>query len=525
MGSVDGLLSPESTVTSLLASSGRMKSSLHPEPVHAIKYKDRNYESASEALDAYIADFQSGLRTSEASVGQLELPKEPSTSRLRRYRNRDVLKESLTERELDFLTLPVGPKHRDSDHLSMTTDDLLLLPSDGSLPVTRTSAFLSQSGHYPLRRSFNSSSWSRSRPCRAPRSSFHQPPTLKTPSRASGQEKPLCVDDLLSGRSRTRPGTLPPSSFLTTKRDTPGSLASHHLPRWMTSHKSEMDFSGVTSIPDLRYPAWLKDCDIPTETTSGALTVPSWVNELEENADEGQQDPKGHKKGSNQDALRELRLQFAETLAAAESRESRPAIYDKGEPFRGDRIGSLIQRAEQVLNSPSLGLCGTAKEQHGSPGSTELLEADRSWDNPPVTFKSPVPVGDAEEQLTTEESQKDATEKSIGSSSGYSSRKHHGPVEALKQMLFSLQAVEQRVTQQKETEPHSMASVPNPWTLMMNREFKEVPQPDADDYDSAPGGESLQRALHHLGRLKSLVDEMNEKKTRELQQRGDAGQS
>lgn len=37
-------------------------------------------------------------------------------------------------------------------------------------------------------------------------------------------------------------------------------------------------------------------------------------------------------------------------------------------------------------------------------------------------------------------------------SSGYSSRKHPGPVEALKQMLFSLQAVEQQVSLENEKE-------------------------------------------------------------------------
>ncbi|XP_072517947.1 lung adenoma susceptibility protein 2 [Salminus brasiliensis] len=525
MGSVDVPLSPESTVTSLLASSGRLKSSLHPEPVPTIKYKDRNYESATEALDAYIADFQRSLQVSEASVGRLELPRGLATPLPRRSgrRNRDVLKESLTEKELDFLKLPVGPKHRDSDRLSMTTDDLLLLPSDGSLPVTRTSAFLSQSGRYALGRSANSSFWSRSRPGGTPQTSLHHPAAQRNPhrARASGQERPLRVDDLLLSSSRV----------LSTKTDPPGSLASHHLPRWITSRKSEMDFSGVTSIPDLKYPLWLRECDIPTGTSAGtsAPTVPRWVSELEKNADEGQQNPVNHKKGpsgggSDQATLRELRLQFAETLASAESSEGRGAVYDNGEPFRGDRIGSLIQRAEQVLKSPSLGLGCTAEEPHGSPGGTEeLLEADHSWENPPVTFKSPVPVGEPEDELTTDESQRDATEKSIGSSSGYSSRKHHGPVEALKQMLFSLQAVEQKVTQQKDAGPQSFASganLPNLPTQVEDQELKKFPQPDTEGYDSAPGGQSLQRALHHLGRLKSLVDEMNERKTRELQPMG-----
>lgn len=527
MGSVDGLLSPESTVTSLLASSGRLKSSLHPEPAHTIKYKDRNYESASEALNAYIADFQKSLRISEPSVGQIELPKGPATSALRHsgYRNRDVLKESLTERELDFLKLPVRPKHRGSDRLSVTTDDLLLLPSDGSLPVTRTSAFLSQSESYAPGHSANSSSWSRSRLGHTPRSSLHRRPALSNPHRArtSGRERSQCVDDLLLS-----------SSFLSTKTDPPGSLASHHLPRWITSHRSEMDFSGVTSIPDLKYPIWLRECDVPAQTTPDSPTVPCWVRELEKNSDEGQQDPEAYLKGPggagrDQATLGELRLQFTETPATAESRECRGAVYDRAEPFRGDRIGSLIQRAEQVLNSPSLGLGGTTQNLHGSPGGTEeLLEADHSWENPPVTFKSPVPVGDQEEQLTADESQRDTTEKSVGSSSGYSSRKHHGPVEALKQMLFSLQAVEQRVTQHKETRSESITSgtVPNLLTQMEDQELKEFPQPDTEDHDPAAGGQSLQRALHHLGRLKSLVDEMKEKKARELQPvKGNEGQS
>lgn len=55
-----------------------------------------------------------------------------------------VLRESLTERELDYLNLPVSSVLRcaTEDRLSMTTDDLLSIPHDGSLPVTRTSAFI-----------------------------------------------------------------------------------------------------------------------------------------------------------------------------------------------------------------------------------------------------------------------------------------------------------------------------------------------------------------------------------------------
>lgn len=55
-----------------------------------------------------------------------------------------VLRERLTERELDFLNLPLSSlRHRvNRDRLSMTTDELLSIPHDGSMPVTHTSAFL-----------------------------------------------------------------------------------------------------------------------------------------------------------------------------------------------------------------------------------------------------------------------------------------------------------------------------------------------------------------------------------------------
>ncbi|KAF5894666.1 lung adenoma susceptibility protein 2, partial [Clarias magur] len=233
----------------------------------------------------------------------------------------------------------------------------------------------------------------------------------------------------------------------------------------MTSHKSEMEFSGVTSVPDLKYPAWLEKTGINVTIQN----VPAWVNKLEGNAEESLEELKGQK------GLIGL-------------------TDDNGVPFRGDKIGSLINRAEDVLKSPFLGFYGSDKEQHGSPGnSEELLETDRSWDNPPVTFKSPVPVGCTDEQITTEESQKDAKEKCLGSfSSGYSSRKHPGPVEALKHMLFSLQAVEQRVTQQKEElQNNSSRPISDPLMQIENHGNDEVLRPYIEDSDLAPGGQSL----------------------------------
>ncbi|KAK7143004.1 hypothetical protein R3I93_014228 [Phoxinus phoxinus] len=428
------MASPESSVSSLLATSGRLRSSIHPEPVSSIRYKDKHYASASQALDAYICDFHRGVRD---SAGALELP-EPLAKP--HPRSRDVLKTSLTDGELNFLNIPVGK--RGSDRLSVTTDDLLALPNDGSLPVTRTSALLSRSGSsFPSGMSFSSSSRSHKRSSRRP-----APP-------ANRDWESFPVDDLLMGLRSHRQAP-PPNALLANQTHPPDTLRSTCLPRWMTSQKCEMDFSGMTSVPDRKDPLWLRQCEDPSDghQSDRPLTVPSWVRELEESSRDTQASANGHP-------------------------------YD---------ISSLM------LNASPLGLC----EPLNTSGETETLDADRSWDNPPVAFKSPVPVGGADEPQPPEELHRS---KSAGScSSGYSSRKHPGPVEALKHMLFRLQAVQHDISQS-----HACSGA-----RTLERETLE-PDPQEQTEETAMGsGGSLQRALHHLDRLKTLVDDMNERKAR-----------
>ena len=92
------LNSPESTVTSLLASSGHLRSSLalHPEPLFTVRYKDKDFESASAALDAYIADFErSELKRSPTRI-QLLTDRSTSSFPIRsRVRNKDGKYHSL----------------------------------------------------------------------------------------------------------------------------------------------------------------------------------------------------------------------------------------------------------------------------------------------------------------------------------------------------------------------------------------------------------------------------------------------
>ncbi|KAJ8007388.1 hypothetical protein DPEC_G00116990 [Dallia pectoralis] len=550
--------SPESTVTSLLASSGHLKSCPCDRDLSliGIRYRNRDFESATEALDAYIADF-------DRSTGTLQLEKSRFSCAQHGtgFRNKDVLRESLTDRELDFLNLPVGSSCRgQQDRLSLTTDDMLMLPCDGSLPVTRTSALLTQSGSYPfLPGRHKPDGGCHIKPCHH---CSHHKLLWESRERPGRTQKQESSTRLRSSVPRVKSSHYPypglnhqnPPSRYSRGPPLPDSSPRHDYPRWLTSQKSTMDFSGITSIPDTQYPAWLQgDEDIasvgpalktnpcrsqpqtlPPSPRFHSRRLPSWLNELEasnEQLNEGRTDSDiGHfdeacgsendwqrvGEEANRRTLRELRLQFAEQLAI-EAEEEKGTESDNLFKYE------MVSPTEKVTTSPTPGLTSLRqKDTGGSPcGSEDALEADRSWENPAVTFKSPVPVGGAEDPQIYTVPLQDRKEAPSGScSSGYSSRKHPGPVEALKHMLFSLQSLEQRVTPGSSQQEVAQEECLTPYkTPVLDNTSKAQPKLDStdtlikmteaevEDYETSPGGQSLQRALHHLVRLKSLVED------------------
>ncbi|CAL8280141.1 unnamed protein product [Merluccius merluccius] len=145
-------LSPESSITTLMSCSGHLPPP-HLAP-HTVRCGDQEFASASAALDAYIAHFER-WRLVHSTGPRLDLlpprtpqpgpPRPPGT-----LRNRDVLSELLTDTELCFLSLPATSSLRcraNGDELALTTEELLAIPSDGSLPVTKTTAYLTDLHH------------------------------------------------------------------------------------------------------------------------------------------------------------------------------------------------------------------------------------------------------------------------------------------------------------------------------------------------------------------------------------------
>ncbi|XP_037548446.1 lung adenoma susceptibility protein 2 [Nematolebias whitei] len=316
-------LSPESTVTSLLSSSGHLRSDLQPpELSSSFTYRNKDYDSASAALDAYIADFEKSCQNCQSLTGSLVLPRDspssPTTPRVGSLRNRDVLRERLTDRELDFLKLPVSSflHHGNSDRLSMTTDELLSISYDGSMPVTHTSAFLQGL---------------------LSRSGTSQPRSSST----------RLVHKTRTGLSINQAGPV----HLNQHSDPSSSRAADlHLPRWLTSNKSVMDWSEIGSLPDLKYPAWVRHCDVteldawdncagPPRTRAAA-----WISNLEK--DSGPHGTPGQEE--SRCALRDIRVQLAQELLLLAARGE--SSNDTSVLFRENRIESLIEKADQVLN-------------------------------------------------------------------------------------------------------------------------------------------------------------------------------
>ncbi|KAM9323695.1 lung adenoma susceptibility protein 2 [Pholidichthys leucotaenia] len=522
---VGDLLSPESTVTSLLSSSGHLRSSLRP-PDHntTFRYRDKDYDSASAALDAYIADFERNHRSNESSfTGRLVLPHNPPSTphRVGILRNKDVLRERLTDRELNFLNLPVSSlRHRiNRDRFSMTTDELLSIPYDGSMPVTHTSAFiqdlLSHSAASQPCPSSNSccrllhkASGGHSCTHTTPHHRHHCSPPPRSCRCRERQKVTMCVSDVDAssvGGFKSAHGTV--------RLDRAAPSSTLHLPHWFTSNKADMDCSGITSVPDLKYPAWIQNCGeneqpptdsellwddhgIPVSGTPRAR-APSWVEGLEKDDDPDQ----APAQVDSQQSLRDLRLQFAEQISLLTTERKGSDVVTT--LFKDNKIESLIQKADQVLNSLSqTSVAAESSANPVSPVNTEELVLSSSSHCPPDST-----AGGITEALTDTGGEARDSESSFW--------KQPGPVEALKQMMFRLQAVEAELHRRQEAKPAAPAI-----TERLQTPEKQWPESEAE-LQSFPGSPSLQRALYHLSRLKLLVEEPRGKRREEEEEEKD----
>ncbi|XP_037121388.1 lung adenoma susceptibility protein 2 isoform X1 [Syngnathus acus] len=471
------MVSPESTVTTLLSSSGHFRSSLFSSEFNTtFRYRDKEYDSASAALEAYIADFDrsQNIESSERLIlpqSPLSTPRRP---RMSTHRNKSVLRERLTDREVAYLTLPVSSlRHRDNrDRLSMTTDELLSIPRDGSMPVTHTTAFiqgrLSQSVASQARVSSNAGH----------RTGEHTEQNISHPHlsrncsscRCKGEPKVSTLKpDVPFVRCLTcaHRGTRAEQLLLSS----PSRLQCRY-----SGNKADLGHTGISSVSD-----WIQDCDLTEprlpsdvdlcDTLASITRASSWLADTEDNPG----------KTANQLSLKDLRLQFAEQISWIASERKSSDITES--LVRDNRLESLIQKADEVLNSLSQRF-GGAESLADSELNRE--EMKRCSTPPPLPIHSKG-TADVKTRTLSVETKKDCSRDSTIS-------QQPGPLEALKQMMFRLQAV--------EVELHRQQHPPVARTCSKGSQSR----PESEAEQALSGATSLQRALHHLSRLKLLLE-------------------
>lgn len=128
--------SRESSVSSLLASCS-LNGGNSSNPDGSFQYKDKLYSSASQALQAYIDDFDLSRMYPGASTGKINI--DNCSADIPEFSN-NIWKPNNAVETFDHKkgsSIPYRrPTINDIDSISLTTDDLLKLPADGSFSFT-----------------------------------------------------------------------------------------------------------------------------------------------------------------------------------------------------------------------------------------------------------------------------------------------------------------------------------------------------------------------------------------------------
>nr|ADR31431.1 4930503L19Rik [Mus musculus] len=504
--------SRESSVSSLLASGSLSGSSSHSSHSSFV-YKDQLYSSASEALQAYIDDFDLSREHPGANAVKVNTDGEIGNG----------LQFSSYVHTPDNAFVNLDPKQHfnplyyrretvnDMDAISLTTDDLLRLPADGCFSFPCVPPDHRPNKKYSGRQD---SSDIKNSP------SFYVDATSKSKNNIVPPYGYTNINGKKCGRPRTPKPinrenkcvsesslSFPKESSFT--EDSAERRLEKNYPRWLTSQKSDLSVSGVTSIPDVKYPIWLHNQDLlPEANTPRGYKL---LNEDEYRPIHSYQTQRANQLLNKIDCFEytfkpsNLTDSFSEYEGLGNEFKCQcdnPLLPGQSQkPFCGDKIELLILKAKKNLKQSAKDLPKPV-EKDDSPCSLDKLEAERTWENVPVAFKSPVPVkaDDSPQQSSRTQCVNAFLEDFLNGenqSSTLSGGKHHGPVEALKQMLFNLQTVQESFNKNKTTEPEE--------------EIKQVSEDDLAKLqmkeNMMPITRSLHKALQHLSRLRDLVDD------------------
>ncbi|XP_072272580.1 lung adenoma susceptibility protein 2 [Pyxicephalus adspersus] len=508
--------SPDSSISisSLLASCSLGSSKGSSSSTSSIEYRDKLYDSATKALEAYIEDYEESLHSPMASTGKINVHAATTLTSTKKKgaANTNVRSKNLSRKRYAAC---------DPDLLSLTTDDLLGFPSDGSLPFSHVSDWKhskSLKNHYgrdflhhptlssPLTSTLNT----RTNQHSLRHNSQSLDPQMVRDDFKVKKNIPLEMD------IENHPAYYNNLNSLYLSR---GSKVPKRYPRWLTSQKSELGVSGITSIPEVKYPLWIKDFDLlcnsesystkNMHTPSKAFLAHEPFRNLQDISTLGSShspyaDRHGKAAVNSSSCVGEKLYLGPSDLDVLKHLHTSQKNYPNDSPLRKLEAFESLQKLFPDL-----------PENNGSPRTEDVLEAERSWEKIPYSFKSPVPVlckDEISEELVAlsasqpvEDFLKDKV-KEESKASSFSGGNHHGPVEALKHMLFNLQAFQQNFTPTQ--------------TCKQAEEFQKVyTEADSEaqraDQEVFPVNKSLQKALQHLSRLKELVGDGTTKQDHE----------
>ncbi|GFR71444.1 lung adenoma susceptibility protein 2 [Elysia marginata] len=161
----------------------------------------------------------------------------------------------------------------------------------------------------------------------------------------------------------------------------------------------------------------------------------------------------------------------------------------------------LTRSQRQMLNGDGGAAAGDDPSGRGLDleSSSDGLDGDRPWERMVNTIKAPVPVGT--ESSGNEASHSQGSHQPLEST--LSGGRQPGSMEALKNMLFKLQAEE--TSTQDGTDKRGEDVLHTSGQNLSQASMAVIPALENYDFKQEPGGHSLEKALVHLNRLKKLV--------------------
>ncbi|KAM6035119.1 lung adenoma susceptibility protein 2 [Theristicus caerulescens] len=397
---------PDSTISSLLRSCG--VDSNNPYSDSLIHYKDKLYSSASEALEAYIEDFELSLTSSEISTGKIcicqSTPKKVEFSK-HHAKEKQALDDFNQHTGLGSLASPCRRQTEcDPDLISLATDDLLAFPADGSLPFGQRS---------PSKSRHQSSEWNRRSlktsfcPCQTSSPDTEGGFSLQKNGKAVGHQNPhtdvsqkqrsvytsdRCSSVSSKGRSRAL-------SF----EENSNTFPVKNYPRWLTSQKSDLSVSGISSVPNFHYPVWLKSYNLLPDSAKESDGQNFNVRGKASSSQTLEILKKRHSVDKDSSNFFEqngcLDLRGDNKVEESYSCDNPDTCFQFDNSFSGhtkklfteDQLELLTLKADKGPESSTEDLSNNL-ENDGSPSTTEILGGERSWEKAPGAYKPPVPV-------------------------------------------------------------------------------------------------------------------------------------